>query len=443
MKEDWAVRLNGKTLGALFLMEEELVQTLRVPAGSLRQGSNLLEIIPKTPEDILIKEIALADCAKEELLKDCVVGISVRERGSDEKIPCRITIVDSKQSLAALNDFGETNHLAARPGVVYTADGSARVGLLPGSYTIYATRGPEYSLGITNVTLSLGTNMAVGLTLARVVNTRGWVSADTHIHTYTFSRHGDATLEERVMTLAGENVEVAVATEHNQHANFAPAVEKLGLSKYFTVVNGNEVTTAKGHFNIFPVSLSATPPDFKNTDWPELLKQIRATPEVKVVILNHPTDTHVGFTPFASTNFNRVTGKNLRGFKFTFDAMEVINSGAMRSDWMEPFKCWFALLNRGERVVGVCGSDSHDVSRFIVGQGRTYIEADYRDPGAIDIEKVCENLRAGRAVMSLGLFPGIKVNGRAGPGDVALIKDKEISIEATVDCPEVDHAGKS
>ena len=31
----------------------------------------------------------------------------------------------------------------------------------------------------------------------------------------------------------------------------------------------------------------------------------------------------------------------------TFSAMEVVNSGAMRSDWMEPIRSWFALLNRG------------------------------------------------------------------------------------------------
>ena len=153
------------------------------------------------------------------------------------------------------------------------------------------------------------------------------------------------------------------------------------------------------------------------------------------MILNHPTDTHSGFTPFAKKNFNRVTGKNLRGFDFTFDAMEVINSGAMRSDWMEPFRCWFALLNRGYRITAVGASDCHDVSRFIVGQGRTYIQADDSDVSKIDIEKACDNLRTGKAVVSLGLFPLIRVNGKAGPGETVSVEKKSFEVEATIDCP--------
>jgi hypothetical protein len=101
----------------------------------------------------------------------------------------------------------------------------------------------------------------------------------------------------------------------------------------------------------------------------------------------------------------------LRGdFKFEFDAMEVINSGAMRSDWMEPFQCWFALLNRGYKITGVAASDSHDVSRFIVGQGRTYIRGADTNVATLNVRELAENLKRGRAIASLGLFPQLSIS---------------------------------
>ena len=227
-----------------------------------------------------------------------------------------------------------------------------------------------------------------------------------------------------------------------------------GLENYFTSVPGNEVTTKRGHFNVFPVPLNAAPADHNIEHWPDLLRNIRQSGHVRVTILNHPTDIHAGFTPFATTNFNRLTGKNLRGnFDFNFDAVEVINSGAMRSDWMEPFRCWFALLNRGYKISGVAASDSHDVSRFIVGQGRTYIRGADTNVAKLNIQTLSENLKQGRAIASLGLFPqlaiadapdaldapslatGVIEANASGPGDLHIGESPFFGITASIDFP--------
>ena len=42
------------------------------------------------------------------------------------------------------------------------------------------------------------------LAMRREVSMPGYVSSDTHIHTCTHSRHGDATVAERMATIAGE-----------------------------------------------------------------------------------------------------------------------------------------------------------------------------------------------------------------------------------------------
>jgi hypothetical protein len=440
VKQDWTVKLNGKRLGSLFPMETDLIHTLPIPPDTLRDGTNELSIATKAREDILIRGIVIGDDSKEKLLSAGPITVTVRESGRQDPIPCRLTIVNQSAALAPIFDYGNTN-LATRPGVIYTASGVARFKLFPGSHTIIATRGPEYSpVVVTN--FDPQAKQTLDLTLNRSADTRGWVSCDTHIHTLTLSRHGDALLSERVITLAGEAIELPVSTEHNLHADYQPTAAALGLEKYFTLVRGNEVTTGQGHFNIFPVETNSTPPSEIIASWPDLFKAIRSTPRVQVLILNHPTDTHSGFTPFAATNLNLVTGKNLRGdFPFTVDAMEVINSGAMRSDWMEPFRAWFALLNRGYKIVGVGASDSHDVSRFIVGQGRTYIRVDDSDVAHIDIDKACAALKNGQALASLGLIARMTISDGAdrskiaGPGDLLSPTNQELNAHIIVDAP--------
>src|SRR5262249_11869228 len=90
----------------------------------------------------------------------------------------------------------------------------------------------------------------------------------------------------------------------------------------------------------------------------------------------------------------------------------------LQSDVMRVYRDWFGLLNRGLKITPVGASDSHDVSRYILGQGRTYIRCDDRDPAAIDVADACRNLAAGRALVSLGLLCEMTVNGQYGSGDL-------------------------
>jgi hypothetical protein len=155
-----------------------------------------------------------------------------------------------------------------------------------------------------------------------------------------------------------------------------------------------------------------------------------------VVVLNHPRNIHSSFQPFAATNFNAVTGENLRGFEFpAFDAMEVANSSALQSDWMINFLDWFAVLNYGYRYTGVGSSDGHDVSRYIVGQGRTYIACDDRDPAHVKVDEACRNLKRGRAVVSLGLLTTMSVDNEFKVGDLATRLGDRIQVSVTVQGP--------
>jgi hypothetical protein len=436
VRHDWSVELNGTRLGKLFLMEADLLHTLAIPAGAIKDGGNTLSILPpRDNDDIIIHDISITPRPVAEVLREASLSVRVTDSAGERELPCRLTIVNAQGSLASLTGTSNTPALAVRPGVVYTGNGRAEIGLPAGEYTVFASRGFEWSVATQKVQIATGGNTRLELQLNHAVPTPGWVSCDPHVHTFTHSRHGDATIEERMLTLAGEGIELPVAADHNLQIDYAEAARRMGVADWFTPVTGNEVTTPAGHFNIFPVEPDARVPDFRITSWPHLMTALRATPNVRVVVLNHPRNVHNGFQPFAATNFNAVTGENLRGPEFTFDAMEVMNSSAQQSDFMLVYRDWFALMNFGYRITAVGSSDGHDVSRYIVGQGRTYIACADGDPGRIDVAEASSKLVAGRALVSMGLLADLKVNNRFRVGDTATNLGPEITVSVQVLAP--------
>lgn len=433
VKLAWSVGLNGRKLGPLAQYEFPVITPFAVPAGTLKQGENLLTIgAPRQDDSILVGMIRIDPRPLPQVVGESALEIDVVEPITGGGVPCRITVVDD--DLGALPPLAAKpgQRLAVRPGCVYTADGRARVTLPAGRYRIHAGRGFEYSVDTQTVSVGTGDIRKVSLKIRREVPTGNLVACDTHIHTLHFSGHGDATDDERAITIAGEGIELPIATEHNQVNGYAAAAERMGVRNRFTPVLGSEITTSKGHFNIFPCEQGGRLADWKLTEWPKLMESIRATPGVRVAILNHARDRHSNFVPFGPENFNAVTGENRRGFDFTFDAMEVFNSGALRSDNLELLRDWMALLNHGYRITAISGSDCHDVNRYILGQGRTYLSCKDTDPSRIDVAEACDSLLKGRAVVSLGLLPQIKVNSIHGVGDLVTGAGADLDVEVKV-----------
>jgi hypothetical protein len=115
--------------------------------------------------------------------------------------------------------------------------------------------------------------------------------------------------------------------------------------------------------------------------------------------------------------------------------MELLNSSAQQSDMMSVYRGWFSLLNAGHRITGVGSSDGHDVSRYIIGQGRTYIRCDDRDPGHIDIRQACDHLKAGHALVSMGLLTEMVVDQTCRSGDLAPSQGATLDVTVTVQGP--------
>jgi len=435
VKQTWKVLLNDKELGRLPPDENDLVLYFPVPAGALRAGENKLVIEPagRIPDDVRVGEVTLDERPVAEALSVATVEVTVLEAGRPGKpapVPCRITILNDR---GALMSVGATSgeRLAVRPGVVYSADGKARFGLPAGDYTIYAGRGFAYGIDSVRLSLRPGDTARKTLTIRREVPTDGWASCDTHVHTLTYSGHGDSTADERVVTIAGEGLELPIATEHNRQIDYRAAAVKQGVGDCFTLVVGNEVTTNVGHFNIFPAPAGGPVPDYQGKDWKTVFGSIADKTGAKVIVLNHPRDKHAGFRPFGPERHVAPTGEDLDGWELRAYAMEVVNSGAQQTDVMRLFHDWFGLLNRGLMLAPVGASDSHDVSRFIVGQGRTYVRCKNDRPGRIDVDEAVKSFVEGRVLVSCGLLADITVNGKYGPGDLTPATG-EVKVEVRV-----------
>lgn len=446
VKQSWRVLLNGKPLGELLLDERDAIAVFPIEPGHLTDDGNVLRIEAKgkhsSADDIRVGPIVLHELDLKSWLNQQTAEIEVVDADGGQPLPCSLTIVDQRGSLVPLGTKSN-DHLAVRTGVAYTSTGKALLSLPRGEFTVFATRGFEYSLAQATIHEEVKTNPAVlSLKLRREVPVPGYAACDTHIHTLTHSGHGDATIDERMITLAGEGIELPIATDHNVHINYEADAKRLGVRQHFTPVPGNEVTTKVGHFNVFPVAAGARVPNANLSDWKSIFGEIFATPGVKVCILNHARDLHSGVRPFGPALFNEAVGEHLDGAPLRFNAMEVINSGATQTDPLELLRDWMTLLNRGYQVTPVGSSDSHDVSRFIVGQGRTYVRCDDRDPSQLDVAAAVDNFLAGRVLVSYGLLAELTVDGKYTSGDFAATVGDEVTTAITVSAPHWIHPTK-
>ena len=439
-KQTWTVTLNDKEIGKLLRDHNHLEFGILIPAGILKTGSNTLVIktTSEKPDDILVGAIELhqsaAELTSEEHSTDLAkkrgfrrnipqmktsLSLTTVDAVKNEPLPCRYTIIDADSGALVFVGAESSDNLAVREGVVYSLDGNATFRLAgskndPRSYHLHCGRGFEY--GLESKTIEVNGQqgpLELNFTLTREVETPGLVACDPHLHTFEFDKHGDCTVLERLISVAGEGVELPVSTGHDKHIDYTEEGNRTGASNWFTPVAGCEVTTHLGHFNTFPITRGAPPAEHKLRPWSKIFDNIFATPGVRICILNHGRDVHRNYTPLHPDNFDSKTGTFLRGEKLRANAMELINSGAQQTDPMELVGDWFALLKSGHSIAPIGSSDSHTVNFAIAGQARTYIRADDSDVSQIDLDDAVESLLAGRAMASFGLLTTLEYDSKA------------------------------
>ncbi len=354
--------------------------------------------------------------------------------GEGGPLTARLTFLGTGGPAAQL--FSRTDaaplELAVRNNVVYTRSGRGAITVPPGRYTIVASRGLEWDLAVQTLALEEGREARFEARLAHEVDASGWVSGDFHLHTLTYSGHGDANLEERILSLVGEGVEFAVATDHNHNTDYRPTIGELSLSAAITPVTGNEISTPIGHMNAFPLDPARPPVDATLADANELFRLIRGEPNAfgvtPLIQLNHPRWDGIDY--FGQTGLDPATGTSAeRAYSPDFDALEILNENAGwgyfgPSDEVEVganhhsvLQDWFHLLNRGARYAAVGNSDSHTVHYAFAGYPRNFVRVEADEPGTIDPAEVARAVRAKALFTTLGPFVEFTVDDTPLGGD--------------------------
>jgi hypothetical protein len=187
----------------------------------------------------------------------------------------------------------------------YTHDGSLILEVRPDRpYTVYVSRGVEFDLQEATVRPAAGTTAPVSAVLKRVVQTPGYVSGDFHLHADP-SIDSSLSLERRIISSAGEGLELAVATDHNFVTDYRPTIERLNLQEHINSMVGLEMTTLEsGHFNGFPIKRDVGKITRGAFEWSlrtpdEIFGDLRAMgkygPENVVIQVNHARDAILGY----------------------------------------------------------------------------------------------------------------------------------------------------
>jgi hypothetical protein len=181
------------------------------------------------------------------------------------------------------------------------ADGMLLLSARPGDYVAYFSRGFEYDVVKVPVHVDSGGGGSAMARLTRVVDTQGWMSLDTHVH-HEDSIDSNLPLKDRLLSAAGEGLEIAISTNHNFVSDWRPWVDALSLNPWLTSFVGIEFTTLEsGHFNSFPLQYPEGPVTHGSFDWfghppKDLFAGLRKLGDGdSVIVCNHPRDSIMGY----------------------------------------------------------------------------------------------------------------------------------------------------
>lgn len=213
----------------------------------------------------------------------------------------------------------------------------------PGRYELHASRGPTWSKATQNLDLKSGMDEVVTMQIRPEVDTAGWISGDFHLHAEASFDSG-MTFAERIRRVLIEGIDLAVSTDHDVIADYAPTVHALGLQERIQTAVGVELSTLElGHFIAFPLKYNELDiptrgaPDWTCLDGPRIMSDLKDfidDPRGGVRIMAHPRDgfighiSQIGLDATAENRALSLLEENnvlLSRTSCDFDAMEVFN----------------------------------------------------------------------------------------------------------------------
>ena len=313
----------------------------------------------------------------------------------------------------------------------YPQEKGLEVKLPVGTYLIYASRGPEYSMDQKTVEILKDEPQELIFRIDKVVKTPNHISVDPHMH--TFYSDGYVRVSERVKSVVAEGVDVAVATDHNRITDYYPSLEKLGLNKYLAVIFGSEVTTSGViHYNTYPLKYRPEEEnngaiDPRSEEASPLFEASRKKDPGAILQVNHPRSGSNGY--FNSCGLDPESAAFAGGnFDLSFDMLEVMNGPYFYSSNYEAIEDWFHLLNRGYYFPLMASSDSHSIDRGEPGYSRTYVVYKGEEGDSLNWTALAQSIKKGRSFASNGPIVEFKVNNTYTSGDTFTSSSGKVDI---------------
>lgn len=342
---------------------------------------------------------------------------------SGKPIPCKAHFTPLDQDAPKL-DLGPKWRAHGCVDQYMSENGQFTQQLPPGKYRVVVVRGPEYSHLEQEVTVEPAKEFVFKGTLKRVVDTKGWISADFHNHS-TPSGDNVCDTDGRLINIAAENLEFTPTTEHNRFYDWEPTIKTLGLESHIKTVKGIELTGSRQHVNAFPFEPEPLKQNGGAPDWNDdprvtvlTLRRWQTERADRWIQFNHPDLSNMfvdrdsdgiedgGFVGVGSM-IDGAESQNGAGTDILADApfrlSRPAGSLAMKVTAVREF-VWRQLLNQGLRVTAVGVADAHSVYGNGVGCWRCYLPSSTDEPAKIDWAELSPHAKAGHLVLSTGPF---------------------------------------
>ncbi|HVO30020.1 MAG TPA: CehA/McbA family metallohydrolase, partial [bacterium] len=413
--------------------------------------------------------------------KPAHVSVTVTETGTGAPIPSRIVVTgtDPSPGDSVFRDPKEQTSSAIAFNAI-SKDGTFAFDIEPGSYDVYATHGPEYSVSSSGtLALTAGSTPNVSLNIGRVIDVSGWISGDFHIHMVN-SPDSYVPLIDRTIDGAAEGLAVMVTTDHDYITDLNGIIGNLGLASNMICVPGEEVTTwDMGHFNVWPLAADTTHPAddgaYKWANGPganktakDIFEDIAAkyAPATVVKQVNHPREGGGSSPTFILQQYYSAIGLDTATLKTTTDPAFLrlpVQAGATADDtklFYDKFNAqevqngfdapnirWsdlndlMSFLSHGMRVAGTGNSDSHKLFSNQLGYPRNYVMLADNVPSHLtgaNREAFAQAIVKGQTFFSQGpFFKDVTVHGMTDghAGDLIKPSGSTVTVDATVQWP--------
>ena len=342
---------------------------------------------------------------------------------SGKPIPCKAHFAPLDAGAPKLN-LGPKHRAHGCVDQYHSENGHFTQQLPPGKYRVVVVRGPEYGHLAKDITVEAGKTAVFNGTLKRLVDSKGWISADFHNHS-TPSGDNVCDTDGRVINIAVEHLEFAPTTEHNRLFDWEPTIKALGLESFIKTVKGMELTGSRQHFNAFPFEPDPLKQDGGAPVWNDdpritalTLRRWQGERADRWIQFNHPDLSNM----FIDRDSDGIADGGFVGVGSMIDGSETENGPGTDILADSPFKLsrpqgslamkvsmcrefiWRQLLNQGVRVTAVGVADAHSVYGNGVGCWRCYLPSSTDEPAKIDWAELSPHAKAGHIVLSTGPF---------------------------------------